>query len=86
MIGVKASAEEMQKYIKNSFGAIDTSKITEDIENEEEIIDNADIKDKLKEYTDINLDDYEISENNENLNKIEDFFSKISIVKLKEKK
>lgn len=61
LIGIKVSAEEMQEYIKNSFGVADTGKITADIENEEEIIDNADVKDKLKEYTDINLDDYEIS-------------------------
>ena len=83
LIGVKASAEEIQEYIKNSFGAVDTSKITEDIENEEEIIDNADIKDKLKEYTDINLDDYEISVvpfENEN-GKIEKYRVRISCEK-----
>ena len=64
LIGVKASAEEMQKYIKNSFGAIDTSKITEDIENEEEIIDNMntkenDIYNKIKndQYSELKVGD-----------------------------
>lgn len=64
LIGVKASAEEMQEYIKNSFSAIDTSKITEDIENEEEIIDNMntkenDIYNKIKndQYSELKVGD-----------------------------
>lgn len=62
LIGVKASVEEMQEYIQNSFGMVDATKISADNENEEEIIDNETIKSKLKEYVDssINLDDYEI--------------------------
>lgn len=60
-LDLKLSIDEMQKYVQNCFGVADTSRITEASENEEKIIDNVDIKNKLRTYTLANLDDYEIN-------------------------